>query len=104
MWTPTASRAGWSSPTRGPGAHAQIVSEGQGSVVVAWDEVVGTERQVGVARLVSRGADAPTIKRPWGDSAIVGGWPVLARAGTTTLVAWVSKSGPKSEIVVTSLH
>jgi hypothetical protein len=91
-------------PTRGPGAHAQIVSEGQGSVVVAWDEVVGTERQVAVARLTGGDGGQPSIDRPWGDSAIVGGWPVLARAGTTTLVAWVSKTGSKSEIVVTSLH
>jgi hypothetical protein len=90
-------------PTRGAGSHAQIVSEGNGSLVVAWDEIIGAERQVAVARLTSGSTGQPKITRLWGDTRVVGGWPILTRTGTTTLVAWVSKSGTSSEIVVTPL-
>jgi hypothetical protein len=91
-------------PTRGAGSHVQIVSEGDGSLVVAWDEIVGAERQVGLARVMDKPGAPPRIARLWGDAHVAGGWPILARAGSTTLVAWVSKLGTSSEIVVTSLH
>ena len=91
-------------PTSGPASHAQIVSEGNGSVVVAWDEISGTERRVALARLETKGGGEPAITRLWKDASVAGGWPVLARAGGTTLVAWVSKSGTSSEVVVAPLR
>jgi hypothetical protein len=90
-------------PTHGPAAHAQIVEQG-GSLIAAWDEIAGSSRRVGFAALTPK-ADGtidiePLAFRGEGET----GWPVLAATSRGVLGGWVSRTGTKSEIVVTTLR
>jgi hypothetical protein len=91
-------------PNRGPAAHAQIVVAPDGRLVAAWDEIVDGRRQVGLARLMPRDDGTAAIDRMESGAEGETGWPVLAATPARVLVGWVSRNGPKSEIVVSSLR
>jgi hypothetical protein len=81
-------------PTHGPAAHGQVIVDGDGSAIVAWDETINGARHIALARahLNAKGASSFTpIASP--DGADDRGWPVLAPVGKGALVAWVAGSG-----------
>jgi hypothetical protein len=90
-------------PTRGPAAHAQIVEQG-GTVIAAWDEIIGSSRRVGFASLSPRADGTIAIEPLTVSSDGETGWPALAATSRGVLAGWVSRRGPTSEIVVTSLR
>jgi len=86
-------------PTAGPAAHTQIVTDGAGAVMIAWDELIGTTRNIGIARTPR--SDGSPMERVWKSGTVEGGWPVLAVANGTPIVAWVSGiASPSTAITV----
>lgn len=90
-------------PTQGPAAHAQIVEQG-GSLVAAWDEIVGTSRRVGFASVTPKGNGTVDVKPLTFASEGETGWPVLAATSRGVVAGWVSRNGAKSEIIITPLR
>jgi hypothetical protein len=88
-------------PVHGPAAHGQVVIDGAGNPVVAWDETINGVRHIALARVKSSATGAATftsLASP--DAADDRGWPVLTTAGKQTLVAWVAGSGVGNAIKV----
>lgn len=91
-------------PTNGPAAHTQIVARGDSSVIVAWDEMAGAKRNVGLARVAAGATDSTMITRLWPAGTVEGGWPVLASTSGGLIVAWVTDlSLPAQSITVRRL-
>jgi hypothetical protein len=91
-------------PTDGPAAHTQIVARGDSSVILAWDEMTGTKRNVGLARVGPGATDSTMITRVWPAGTVAGGWPVLASSSGGFVVAWVADiSSPAQSIMVRRL-
>lgn len=91
-------------PVHGPAAHGQVVIDGAGNPVVAWDETVNGARHIALARVHSDARGTPSfsaIASP--DAADDRGWPVLTTTNKGTLVAWVAGAGVGSAIRVTSI-
>jgi len=92
-------------PAHGPAAHGQIVIDGSGSPVIAWDETIDGSRRIALARVRANTKGAPSftaLASP--DAAGDRGWPVLAAAGKGAVVAWVAGSGVGNAIRVARIE
>jgi hypothetical protein len=88
-------------PTRGPSSHAQMVIEGSGSPIVAWDEVVNGSRRLGIARITADESGNPVFTPiPPPDEGAGRSYPVLASTTAGTVAAWVSQADKGSTIGV----
>jgi hypothetical protein len=88
-------------PTEGTPNHPQIAIAADGSVTIAWDEVVKGRRRAAVARVRVDSTGQPRFERHVisGDDTAL--YPVLAAVPDATIAAWTSGSGPGSAIRVT---
>ena len=88
-------------PTEGTPNHPQIAIAADGSVTIAWDEVVKGRRRAALARVSVDSSGQPRFERHVisGDDTAL--YPVLASVPGATIAAWTSGSGPGSAIRVT---
>jgi len=89
-------------PTDGFGNHPQVAFAGDGSIVVAWDELAGGSRRIGLARgVVDRSGRIELTRVPVEGSdggTVAGVYPVVAAVGAHVLVAWTSTVDSQSTI------
>ena len=101
---PTAgdSAPGRESPPTGSATIRRWRFAGDGSIVVAWDELAGGSRRIGLARgVVDPSGRIELTRTPVEGSdggAAVGSYPVVAPAGAHVLVAWTSTADSQSTI------
>jgi hypothetical protein len=87
-------------PTSGAAYHPQAAIAADGSLLVVWDEVVSGVRQVKFARAR---LDTGTVRfeaRTLTTSAAPGLYPAIATTTAGSLVAWTSRTGDRSRILV----
>ncbi len=89
-------------PTDGFGNHPQVAFAGDGSIVVAWDELAGGSRRIGLARgVVDPSGRIELTRTPVEGSdggAAVGSYPFVASVGAHVLVAWTSTADSQTTI------
>jgi hypothetical protein len=84
--------------TYGAAGHAQLVAGRDGAITLAWDEATANGRRVMTAHYSKSGK--------WLGAVIENGdgvYPALATSSQGTVVAWVRRGGPKTQIAVTTL-
>jgi hypothetical protein len=90
-------------PTEGTANHPQIAAAADGSMTIAWDEVVNGKRRAVMSRAAADPAGTARFERRVisGDEAAL--YPVLATTPHATIAAWTSGAGASSTIRVTRL-
>jgi hypothetical protein len=88
-------------PVEGQANHPQMAIARDGTLMLAWDEVHGSQRRIVVARSEGDGLPAaPAFRRDPSMSDQVGVYPAIALTPTTTIVAWTSGAPAESSIRV----
>ena len=88
-------------PVEGQANHPQIAIARDGTLMLAWDEVQGSERRIVVARSEGDGSSAgPVFRRDRSAGDHVGVYPAIALTPTTSIVAWTSGAPAESSIRV----
>ena len=85
-------------PTNGPAGHVQIVTEADGNVVLAWEEMSSTGRTIRLARANTL-ANGQIVLRSVG-STVAGKYPSMAVTSGGALVAWAQPVNGVSTIAV----
>jgi hypothetical protein len=81
-------------------SHPQILADGDGSLVVAWDEAVGGMRRAAVRRVTFDRTGLPVFGEVQGLGGEGGAFPVMAASSRGILAAWTRGSGVSSHVVV----
>jgi hypothetical protein len=77
-------------PTGGAAYHPQIAAAADGSIVIAWDQVVDGVRRVAAVRAVAKDSGGIRFDAlPLGDTA--GLYPAIATTPTHDLIAWTRR-------------
>ncbi len=77
-------------PARGPASHPQVVIDANGSVLIAWDEIVDGTRRLGFARARVGPAGVTTFSSVPSPDAGPGQWyPALTTSSAGTFAVWV---------------
>jgi hypothetical protein len=88
-------------PVEGQANHPQIAIARDGTLMLAWDEVQGSERRIVVARAQGDGLPAePVFRRDRSAGDHVGVYPAIALTPTTSIVAWTGGAPAESSIRV----
>ncbi|MBL0171960.1 MAG: hypothetical protein IPP90_14810, partial [Gemmatimonadaceae bacterium] len=88
-------------PTRGPASHPQMAMERDGSMLVAWDEIVDGARRMAVTRARVDAAGIVSFSAVTSPDGSAGSWyPALSTTPTGTLMAWVKQLDKGSAIGV----
>ncbi len=88
-------------PTRGPAGHVQATITGDGSLVLAWDEIVNGTRRAAFARAKVYGAGKVSFSAIAAGDDEAGRWyPVVAAATSGVVAAWVKQIDGGSTIGV----
>ena len=91
-------------PVEGQANHPQIAVARDGTLVLAWDEVHGTERRIVVATSSDAGLSAvPVFRRDQSTGDQSGVYPAIALTPTHSIVAWTSGAPAESTIRVLRL-
>ncbi len=85
-------------PTDAPAGHVQIVSESDGSVVIAWEEATGSGKLVKVARGKTDAAGRLALRAVGAPDA--GKYPSLAVTSAGTVMAWTQTLNGSNVIAV----
>ena len=92
-------------PVEGQANHPQIAIARDGTLMLAWDEVQGSQRRIVVARSAGDEASAvPAFRRDRSADEAVGVYPAIALTPTTSIVAWTSGAPAESSIRVLRLR
>jgi hypothetical protein len=92
-------------PTRGPASHPQIVADGKGSMLIAWDEIVDGTRRLGLARATVTASGSVSFASVPAPDAGAGQWyPALAPSTAGPIAAWVSQREKGSAISVATVR
>jgi len=92
-------------PSQGPASHPQIVTSTDGSMVVAWDEIVDGGRRLGMTRARVAASGAVTFDAIALPENTPGAWyPSLAASPRGVVAAWVRPMGKSSSIGVATLR
>lgn len=88
--------------TTGLPGHAQVALEPDGTLLLAWDEIVAGERRVMLARATVDAAGATTIAPVTSPEGAIGDNPAVAATDRASVLAWVRSggAGTKGEIAV----
>jgi hypothetical protein len=88
-------------PVEGQANHPQIAIARDGTLMLTWDEVNGSERRIVIASSGAAGLPAaPVFRRDRSAGDQVGVYPAMALTPTTTIVAWTSGAPAESSIRV----
>jgi len=85
-------------PTEGLPHHPRIVTSGDGTLTVVWDELAKGSRRVAVARARSASNGVPAFRRQLLTSDAPAVYPVVATAGADVIVAWTSGTSAAASI------
>ena len=92
-------------PVEGQANHPQLAIARDGTLMLAWDEVHGSQRRIVVARSQSDGLSAtPAFRRDPSTSDQVGVYPAIALTPTASIVAWTSGAPAESSIRVLQMR
>jgi hypothetical protein len=92
-------------PSKGPASHPQIVPGNDGSMVVAWDEIVDGARRLGMSRARVAPSGAVTFQAMLLPESTPGAWyPALAASPLGVVAVWVRPMGKSSTIGVATMR
>lgn len=77
-------------PTEGMPHHPQIATAADGSLALAWDEMVGGKRRAVAAHVMFDATGRPRFDRQVVSAEAPAMYPVVAATGDATLIVWTS--------------
>lgn len=91
-------------PTEGMPHHPQIAAVADGSLALAWDEMIAGKRRAVAARVMFDATGRPRFDRQVVSGEEPAVYPIVAATGDATLVVWTSGRTPESVIRVARLR